>query len=402
MLRQAMFSLVAGGLVGWASSFVILKNDWLTRATIRFLRIAMWFPFLVLFAAPYTFQLGIAATSLASIYHYLTARSFLEISEREAFRYVAGEVTLQAFFFSLLAQIWVQRWNWLISFANNDATLAFVAWGLILTVLAVINWLFRRTFRAGCGMHAILIDTNACISKTNSFVGVLLLAIAWLALWQLTCVSLHYDEFHVIPAMQRVGELLITREVWHDILASLTEIGVGMLFGGLFAFSVAAVMQGRIEIQHVIVKFIPYTYLTPIVLWPLVVHFVLSPSASMNWYRSFFLAFGHKMMGVGLLTFFPLLQALWSFRDAPVARRWVIAVGEALPMAFVAMCFGELYAASAGIGFRMVIASATYKFQEGLAWFLITVILLSALSMILRLTMRFLGFRAVPSETAVG
>ena len=120
----------------------------------------------------------------------------------------------------------------------------------------------------------------------------------------------------------------------------------------------------------------------------------------MNWYRSLFLGVGHKMMGVGLLTFFPLLQTLWAFRDAPLRRRWLIAIDDALPMAFVAMCFGELYAASAGIGFQMVIASATYQHQQGLGWFLITVILLSALSMILRLILRMSELGVLPTETA--
>jgi hypothetical protein len=90
MLRQAMFSLVVGGLLGWAIGFVILKSGWLSRATIRFLRIAMWFPFLLLFAVPATFMLGIASAMLATIYHYLTARLFLEFSSREAFGRAAG------------------------------------------------------------------------------------------------------------------------------------------------------------------------------------------------------------------------------------------------------------------------------------------------------------------------
>jgi hypothetical protein len=66
----------------------------------------------------------------------------------------------------------------------------------------------------------------------------------------------------------------------------------------------------------------------------------------------------------------------------------LIVINNALPMAFVAMCFGELYAASAGIGFQMVIASATYQYQQGLAYFLITVFLLATISMIPKLIVR--------------
>jgi hypothetical protein len=79
MLRQAMFSLVAGGLIGWGVTHIILKSAWLTQSTIRFLRIAMWIPFLLLFGMPGYFWLGIAATMLAVVYHYLSARFYLKI-----------------------------------------------------------------------------------------------------------------------------------------------------------------------------------------------------------------------------------------------------------------------------------------------------------------------------------
>jgi hypothetical protein len=107
MLRQAMFSLVAGGLIGWAVSLVILRNGWLTQAAIRFLRIAMWFPVLAVYAVHDWFTLGIAAAALAAIYQYLAARSFLEFSSLDAFQYAAGEVTVQSLLFTLLAQVWV-------------------------------------------------------------------------------------------------------------------------------------------------------------------------------------------------------------------------------------------------------------------------------------------------------
>jgi ABC-type nitrate/sulfonate/bicarbonate transport system permease component len=49
-----------------------------------------------------------------------------------------------------------------------------------------------------------------------------------------------------------------------------------------------------------------------------------------------------------------------------------------------AMLFGELFAATAGLGFMMVTASASYQTHKGLAGFLITVFLLVALSTTLR------------------
>ncbi len=387
MLRLAMFSLVAGGLIGWTVGLLILRNDWLTRATIRFLRIGMWIPFLVVFAAPYTFQLGIAVTLLAATYHYLTARSLLEMSARAAFRYAAGEVTLQAFFFSLISQIWVQKWYWIMSFINIDPTVVFVVWGLILTVVVVISWIFKRTFLAGCKINAILNNQETYFSKANFFGSMFLLTIAWFLFWQLTCVVLSYDDFRPIPAMQKAGDLLITHEIWHDIFISLAEVGGGVFFGGLLALAVSTVMHRSENIQRAIGKVLPATYISPIVLWLLVFDF-LGPGVE------------HKMMGVGLLTFFPLIQTSWGFRDTPLRRRWLIAIDDALPIAFVTMCFGELYAATAGLGFQMVVAGATNQYQQGLAWFLITVFLLFALSMILRLIVALSGRRALPTEAA--
>jgi hypothetical protein len=38
----------------------------------------MWIPFLLLFGMPGYFWLGIAATTLAVVYHYLSARFYLK------------------------------------------------------------------------------------------------------------------------------------------------------------------------------------------------------------------------------------------------------------------------------------------------------------------------------------
>jgi hypothetical protein len=169
MLRQAMFSLVAGGLIGWAVSLVILRNDWLTRATIRFLRIAMWFPFLVAFAAPNTFIQGIAAAMLAMLYYYLTARSFLELLPRDAFRYAGGEVILQTLFFTLLSQMWTRRWDWAIFVMKSDAAMGFAVLALVLILVLLINWIFGRNFLLECTRRVILRDKELIFSKDGSF-----------------------------------------------------------------------------------------------------------------------------------------------------------------------------------------------------------------------------------------
>lgn len=404
MLRQAMFSLVAGGLIGWASSLVILKNDWLTGATIRFLRIAMWFPFLLAFAVHDTFWLGISATMLAAVYHYLTARLCLDFSNKDAFPYAVGETALQSLFFALLGQAWTTGWAWLSFGANFDAKMGYVVLTLVLTLVFVVNFVFRRSFLAGCERRLILSNWDSHISGANSLLGVVMLTIGWLVLWQITCMGLGYDSLLLVPAIQKVGELLVAHNTWNEILISLAEVGGGLVFGSLIAFVVTAVLSKSTEASNLVMKILPATYIAPVIVWVLVFFIVFPPGASSNWqwYRSFFLGVGHKMMGVGLLTFFPIIQACWALRKASVSRRGLIAIADALPVAFIAMCFGELYAATAGLGFQMVVESATFKFQESLAWFLITAIFLSALSAAVSLIVRHAGLNRAPAVAVDG
>lgn len=381
MLRQVMFSLVAGGLLGWIASLIILKSDWLTRASIRFLRIALWFPFLVVFAAlPQTIAFGIAAAMLAAVYHFLTARSTLEFSNGAACHYAAGEVTLQCLFFNLIAQVWMRGWEWAIAEQSNTTT-GFITFALILSLVFFINWTFGRSFAAVCTTRSIQHNKECLISQGSSFLGVALLTVIWLLLWQLICAALLNDSAGPFPAIQRAIELVIGREVRRDINISLFEVGGGLFFGGLFAFATSTAMNSSEKIERAIAKTLPFTHLSLIALWPVVFFYVLPTSGSTSWYRSFFsIGIGGKMILVGFLTFFAFIQTLWAFREVNLSQRLLIAIHDALPIAFVAMCFSELYGATAGLGFQMVVAGSTFNFQESLAWFLITVVLLSVLS----------------------
>ena len=64
---------------------------------------------------------------------------------------------------------------------------------------------------------------------------------------------------------------------------------------------------------------------------------------------------------------------------------------DAFPIAFVTMLFAELMAATAGLGFVMTVASATYQTDKGIVGFLITLVLLVGLSTTLRLFAKRLG-----------
>ncbi len=62
----------------------------------------------------------------------------------------------------------------------------------------------------------------------------------------------------------------------------------------------------------------------------------------------------------------------------------MVATDEALPYAFAGMFFGEAYAATAGIGFFVIVAVATSKTADAVAASFIAFIVLVGVSSVLR------------------
>ena len=400
MLRQAMFFLVAGCLIGWAVTHIILKSAWLTRSTIRFLRITMWIPFLLLFGMPGYFWLWLAATTLAVVYHFLSARYYLKYPHWESFSYTAGEVALQSLFFALLAQRSERSWGWMSFGATYNIQMGAVALTLVLALVVLVNFVFRRSFLMECEKRLTVHVKELQLSNRLFPLGVALLTIGWILVWHITCVTVDFkSSLYPIPALGHMGELLIAPSPWGEIWTSMVEVGGGILFGGLVAL-ITSIFLARSEVAvNLVSKILLSMYITPIIVW--IFAFIVVFPRGANEYQSFttfFLGEGHKIMGVGFLVFYPCIRAFWAFRDSPVASRCLMAIADALPIAFVSMCFGELYAATAGLGFQMVIASATFKYEEALAWFFVTLTLLAALSTIFRLMARLSGLEPIGVE----
>jgi len=180
MLRQAMFSLVAGGLLGWGVSLAVFKNSRLILAAIGFLRVAMWIPFLVVFAVHDTFWLGIAATALAGLYHYLMPRTYLGLSASNAFPMVAGEVAFQALFFTFFGQVWLRRWDWLIFPVNNDMRAGFFILAVVVALVLLVKIIFRRSFLAGCEIRIEVRIKELPLAHGDSLRDMTLLTVGWL------------------------------------------------------------------------------------------------------------------------------------------------------------------------------------------------------------------------------
>lgn len=376
MLRQIIFSFVSGGILSLTIGSLILYSPWLTEATLHFLRIGLWLPFLIIFAVPATFWLSITAVTLCVGYHYLTARSLLRLERYEALTYSTREGALQALFIALISQIWVQSWLWFIfPWPQQNARMGFGVLSVLVAFLGLVNWLFRSSFDVTAEMRATIRIEEVNTATWKSFWEAVLLMVVCLAIWQLFSAS-RFNFLRVSPfePINAAYYLFMSGEIWGDIRLSLLEVVGGMVLGSSIALVVFALLSTTLTFRNFLFLLLPLTHIAPIVLWLLV---------WVNWIVSL-QDFLFKVIAVGCLAFFPLVQTLWGLRNHSWPLRILLAVDDALPIAFVAMLFGELMAATAGLGFMMTVASATGQTDKGLAGFLITLVLLVTLSSTLR------------------
>jgi ABC-type nitrate/sulfonate/bicarbonate transport system permease component len=92
---------------------------------------------------------------------------------------------------------------------------------------------------------------------------------------------------------------------------------------------------------------------------------------------------------VAAASFFPFAEILWGLRSAPLRDRILLALDHVLPYAFVGMLFGELWAATAGLGFFVVVARAMHNRTEALATSLIALGLMTLISSVLKLAIKW-------------
>ena len=171
--------------------------------------------------------------------------------------------------------------------------------------------------------------------------------------------------------------LLGQNDIYRDMMASVLVVFGGLVLG----FCIAALASLVLSMTQGIARNVMFTvlsalYISPVALW--LFSFFIN-----TWIPDFF-GMGHKVILVGFLSFFTITQMLWALRGHPLASRVLFAIGEALPIAFVAMLFSEMYAATEGVGFAMVVASAGNQTDKALGVFLYTVAMLAIISATVR------------------
>jgi ABC-type nitrate/sulfonate/bicarbonate transport system permease component len=378
-LRRVIVFSVLGYCVGIGIASLVLRSSTVTKALLRFLRLGVWFPFLVFFAVAQGFIiLGIAAVTLSACYQYLVARFVLMVSKHQAWTNVAREAVLQAFFFVMISEFWLSNWlsNWIVLFQSpawqGAVTTGFWVCIVVVGFLFVVNWCFRFSFNDAASMRGAIVTKELKSGSWYSLCGALVFVIIAFVVWQLSRPS-------ALEVVQAGVSLFKSGEIWWDIRNSILEVLGGVIFSGSVALVVFWVLSTYTAYSKLLFLMFPLTYISPIVTSP----FWLFIFYLLDNYQYFSLPF-HRLFIVGSLAFYPLLQVLWGLREQPLRYRILLAVDDALPIAFVAMLLAEVYAATAGLGFLMVIASTVRQTDKGLVGFILTVALLVGLSSILR------------------
>jgi len=408
MWLQIVLGMAGGGCVGVVIGAIIVRNEWLAHSTRRFLRLWQWLPVFAYWmflsgrwiepwggALPRELKsvisgagVAIPVLSIAACYQYLSFRSGKMPQSVAVTVYIVRNVFFHAFLVCLLWQLlfYPHGWNWALVLATPDGTAVALA-SLILLLLSVsaINLLTHSGFQQSSETRAVMLIDSLKNDSKASFFGAWVIAACTVFLWQFFQTEIW--KLFGIPApvyvFKAVSRFVVSESgvidryngtTWGHIAISLIEMFFGLSLGGLIVCFVAARLTKSDGLSRLLSCLLPMTYVAPIGIWLWII----------AWEFPGLIGVWHKMILVACLTFFPLLQAFWGLRDRPIPQRIALAIDDALPFAFVGMFFGELFAATAGIGFVVVIAAATSLFEDAVGACLIILTLLTGISAVLR------------------
>jgi len=403
LLSVLTTTILAGG-PGVALGYMIHKRELLSHYTLRFLRLGLWLPVylfwgLSIWRIPIHddgFRLvvdkigtGVMATGpsvfLAACYNYLHAHARTHGDKTRIGLALFREVLLFALLLTLLWQVFFPRvwpWGWLVhSLEANYAAVSAIA-----AAVFFVNLLCRWTLRDRTESNDAMGIDHSQRQNSHSLMAALLLIFIILSLWQVldSTVGNEFEIAGPIEIGQAIVQLLVTSSnafmdkrtttMWFDVEISLVNIfaGVGLATLLAMAFVKASSNYLSLKLSSLIVA---VTCIAPIALTNLI----------MVWFGIGIL---QKVVTVVCFSFFPLAQAFWNCRSLQLMPRILLAIDAGLPYAFMGMVFSEAMAATAGIGFFMIVFPANGHLAEATATGLIAFALLTAISLALRFTAR--------------
>lgn len=385
-------SCAPGLLVGIISGHTIAHNNRLTLAFLSLLRIWQWAPIIIWWVLihliffefnqspgrfSYILMIGVPAIAMSSCYHYLLLTNRLRTDWRTGVADATRVAVLRAFLVSIVMalSIWMEPW---FAYVETDQKSRHYLTVLILSfLLAIIHWNYRSGLQHSRELYRKLLLTDRLTYGKESFWLAGLIFAAITALWQ----SLYGIGTLKVSASSIVIAtlgLIQTGEIWKDMWVSLQAIMVGITGVGTLAMGVARLIERDHIRTRWILTILSLTFASPMILIPAL---DMTFTSLAQFPIKFFI---WHCITVGVLSFYPFMEALWTLRREPFLVRIPIAIDRTLPYGFTAIIFAELFASTAGWGFAQTVAGATSESAKGLANSLVSIVLLAILSHILR------------------
>lgn len=372
-----LLRMLAYWLCGFALGLglaAVIARQFFVRPFIRFLRVCLWAPFLLVFVTPSVFVLGTAAVMFATCYFYLANQTSHNDRVGLSWETVLGRSLLQALCFALVVELWFPVWV-----VYKFPTIGSVVVGLgivfvVLVLVAVIHWAFRLDLRAMARFQALALDNERSLSGWRSIctgiLGSIILGGVWFGLVAVKWINAQSTPFGIV---QGSIYLFSRGEIWSDILMTLIEVASGLALGGTIGFFLTPYMKTDRKNSQIVTSLVALCYPTAITIWLLVFYLAGMP------------LFAGRIMLVTILVVCPFAESLLGHEDRPIVARIACGADSSLPFAFVAALLAEAYASTQGLGFLMVVAAATYQTNFGVVGFLVTILLLLGLSCCLRI-----------------
>jgi ABC-type nitrate/sulfonate/bicarbonate transport system permease component len=379
--RLLLLSAPLGAVAGVIFGNLILRNARLTTDIIHLLRIVQWAPFLIVWTLAFALtgweqQVSWAwlasycgvAVGLRVTYEYLLVRHFEDIDEMGAIKQIVRPAIEQGLFMALLLDMSILAEFWSPWGGGGTGGIGYSISIVLAIVIPLVSWVAGETFHSTSVNSGRLLVNVFQTEKFAYLVGPALITLFFPLLW---FVAAHFVS-SISPATVFASfSSWLTEEFYRDVSVSFGELGAGMLISGSLAAGIVFLREQFSSADNISDPLIRACQLAPIAALPSVQY---SYGVSLSRW---------SVLCVVTFTFYPFLRALTGFNEVRAVSRLALATSEALPYGCAAFIFGEMWNATAGIGFMMTVAAATYQIDKGMAGFVVLVSLFGMTHIIL-------------------
>jgi len=394
-----LFSAPIGAVAGIIFGNSVLRSARLTIDTLNLLRIIQWAPFLIVWTLAFGLtakpgqQLSLlwlltycaVSTGLATAYDYLMVRYFGGVDWKTALKKIVRTAIMRGLFISLLLDVTVAGELWS---PGSGEGVGYTVCIFLAAIVLLINWFSGETFYFNAVNRWRLLLAVFESENLTSLIGPSLLILLCMALWLVTAPFLFTAS--PVTVLTSLSMLLAGGEFYGDVSVSLSELAAGMLVSGLLAAAIVFLRNRFLIVSRLSDPLIQVCQLAPIAALP-----QLQYVYRVGFSRS-------SILCVAVFTLYPFLCAFTGLRGQGVVRRVALATSEALPYGCAAFVFGEMWNATAGIGFMMTVAAATHQIDKGMAGFVVLMLLFATLTIILHWIARNVSLKPALVKSALG